>query len=157
MPMPSSQIAALREQAQAILQSGRFQNSVAQSHSRDVLRNLHVPITDWPSYTPTLDDDLVYASQSLLYFGLNLKLSSPDSTEGNEYLTRGAEVLEYLYSRADNTDPERPCQLFSAALAYYIAGHFARAFVLIRDLESEAPLPRFLLPIASPADGSANR
>ncbi len=147
MSDPSELATGLRAHAEAILADGRFRNFVAQSHSRDVLRHLRVPPDQWPSYTATLDDDLVYAAQSLLYVGLRLKQETPESADSDVYLTRGAEILEHVYARADDGDPERPCQLFSAALAYYMAGHFARAFVLIRDLEAEAPLPRFLRPI----------
>ncbi len=147
MSAPSDATADFRALAESILREGRFQNFVAQSHSRDILRHLHVPDTDWPAYTATLDEDLVYAAQTLLYVGLRLKLAEPASVEADAYLTRGGEVLEYVYARADDTDPERVCQLFTAALAYYMAGHFARAFVLVRDVEAETPLPRFLRPI----------
>jgi superfamily II DNA/RNA helicase len=147
MPPPSELTAVFREQAEAILREGRFQNFVAQSHSRDVLRSLHVPEDEWPTYTATIDEDLAYAGQTLLYLGLRLKQASAEASDADSFLIRGAEILEYIYARADNSDPERVCQLFTAALAYYMAGHFARAFVLVRDLEAEAPLPRFLRPI----------
>jgi superfamily II DNA/RNA helicase len=147
MSTPSDQTFFFQEQAEAILHEGRFQNFVAQSHSRDVLRHLRVPPEQWPDYTDTLDEDLVYAAQTLLYLGLRLKLESSDPADGESYLTRGAEILEHVYARSDNSDPERVYQMFTAALAYYMAGHFARAFVLVRDIEAEAPLPRFLRPI----------
>ena len=146
MPQPSDHIGALREIADSVLREGRFQNFVAQSHSRDVLRQLRTPQDQWPAYSAGLDEDLVYAAQTLLYVGLRLKLeSTPESGDG--YLTQGAEILEYVYSRGADDDPERVSQLFTAALAYYMAGHFARAFVLVRDLEGESPLPRFLRPL----------
>lgn len=147
MPTPSDDIAGLRASAEDILREGRFQNFAAQSHSRDVLRQMHIPEAEWPAYTPAIDEDLVYAAQTLLYVGLRLKRADAGSADADIYLTRGAEILEYVYARADDGDPERVCQLFSAALAYYMAGHFARAFVLVRDLEAETPLPRFLRPL----------
>jgi superfamily II DNA/RNA helicase len=147
MSTHSDQTADFREQAEAILAEGRFQHFVAQSHSRDVLRHLRVPEGEWPAYTATLDEDLVYGAQTLLYLGLRLKHEVAEPSEADTYLTRGAEILEYVHARADDSDPERVCQLFTAALAYYMAGHFARAFVLVRDLEADAPLPRFLRPV----------
>lgn len=147
MSTPSDSIAGLREMADGILGEGRFQNFVAQSHSRDVLRQMQIPEADWPAYTPALDEDLVYGAQTLLYVGLRLKVQAETPDAGDIYLTRGAEVLEYVYARSDAGDPERVCQLFTAALTYYMAGHFAQAFVLVRDLEAEAPLPRFLRPL----------
>jgi hypothetical protein len=147
MSTASEQTADFRDQAEKILREERFKNFVAQSHSRDVLRQLQVPEGEWPAFTATLDEDLVYAAQTLLYLGLQLKLAGALLSNADNYLTRGAEVLEYVYARTDNRDPERVSQLFTAALAYYMAGHFARAFVLVRDLEVNAPLPRFLRPI----------
>src|SRR5437762_290928 len=136
MPTAFESADQLRDLAEAILREDRFRNFVAQSHSRDVLRQLRVPEDGWPEYTVSLDDDLAYAPQTLLYIGLILKSDDASPMEGNTYLTIGAEVLEYVYARANDDDPERVCQLFSAALAYYMAGHFARAFVLVRDLEA---------------------
>src|SRR4051812_33517949 len=100
MSTPSEIAADLQRRAEDILREGRFQNFVAQSHSRDVLRELHVPESQWPAYTPTVDEDLVYAAQALLYIGLRLKLTAPQSDEADTYLTRGAEILEHVYARA---------------------------------------------------------
>src|SRR5262249_61841516 len=100
-----------------------------------VLRYLGTPLEEWPHYTPSLDEDLVYTAQYLLYLGLKLKASPETEERGDSNLTLGAEILEHVYARAGDGDPERVCQLFTAALAYYMSGHFARAFVLVRDLE----------------------
>jgi hypothetical protein len=43
MSAPSDAIPGLRDLAEGILCQGRFQNFVAQTHSRDVLRQLRVP------------------------------------------------------------------------------------------------------------------
>lgn len=130
-----------------LLASGRFQNFLAQSHSRDVLRYLGTLPEDWPSYTSSLDEELVFTAQYLLYLGIKLKASPDTESRGDSNLTLGAEILEHVYARADDDDPERACQLFTAALAYYMSGHFARAYVVVRDLEAEQTLPRFLQPI----------
>jgi superfamily II DNA/RNA helicase len=135
------------QRSRELLSISSFQNFLAQSHSRDVLRYLRTPKDDWPEYTGTLDEDLVYTAQYVLYLGLRLK-DAPDTTIlAAENLTLGAEILEHVYGRSDDEDPERVTQLFTAALAYYMAGHFARAFVLVRDLESQQTLPRFLRPL----------
>lgn len=145
--MASELLESYLRRTEEVLRTGRFQNFLAQSHSRDVLRYLGVPPEEWPAYTASLDEDLVYTAQYLLYLGLVLKSSVETAATGDSNLTLGAEILEHVYSRSEDDDPERVCQLFTAALAYYMAGHFARAFVLIRDLEAEETLPRFLQPL----------
>ena len=147
MSITSEQLIGLRDQAEAILKENRFLNFVAQSHSRDILRLLRVAEEDWPAYTETLDEDLLYTAQTLMYVGLQLTIGLPEDKHGTAYLVQGAEILEFVYSRSKDDDPERICQLFSAALAYYICGHFARAYVLVRDIEESADLPRFLRPL----------
>jgi hypothetical protein len=145
--MASDLLESYLRRTEALLAAGRFQNFLAQSHSRDVLRYLGTPTEEWPTYTVTLDEDLVYTAQYLLYLGLKLKGSPETEETGDSNLTLGAEILEHVYARAGDDDPERACQLFTAALAYYMSGHFARAFVLVRDLEAEQALPRFLQPL----------
>jgi superfamily II DNA/RNA helicase len=146
--MRSEVIASIRARIEELLATGRFQNYVAQCHSRDVLRSMRTPEADWPQYTANLDEDLVYTAQYLLYVGMNLKPLADTLHQGNDCLTLGAEILDHVYSGAvGSEDPERVTQLFSAALAYYMAGHFARAFVLVRDLEASRSLPRFVRPL----------
>lgn len=146
--MRSEVLASLVSRSEELLTEGRFQNYVAQCHSRDVLRSMETPEVDWPRYTLNLDEDLVYAAQHLLYVGMNLIRSSQTHDKGTECLTLGAEILEHIYAGVvGSEDPERVTQLFSAALAYYMAGHFARAYVLVRDIEATEPLPRFVRPL----------
>src|SRR6266545_6854624 len=133
MSVPSSATGRMVQRLMDLQTQGKFQNFVAQAHSRDILRYLRVSPEDWPAYTATLDDDLNYTAHFLLYQGLELKGGPNTSTQGDENLTLGAEILEYVHTKAGPYDPERACQIFTAALAYYIAGHFARAYVLIRD------------------------
>jgi Lhr-like helicase len=145
--MASDHVTAMSHRLADIRQQGKFQNFVAQAHSRDILRYLQVPPEKWPAYTDSLDDDLNYTAHYLLYQGLELRNQPGTAAESDAHLTLGAEILEYLHTRAGAGDPERVCQIFTAALAYYIAGHFARAFVLIRDLEASVPLPGYLRPL----------
>lgn len=145
--MRSDLAAAFSDRSEELLRTQLFQNFRAQSHSRDVLRYLGTPPEEWPSYSGALDENLVFTAQYLLYLGLRLKGAPETEATGDANLTLGAEILEHVYARAGDDDPERDTQLFTAALAYYMSGHFARAFVLVRDLEAGRALPRFVTPI----------
>src|SRR3954452_23995648 len=96
--MPSESVESLLERYDELLATGRFQNFMAQCHSRDVLRSLRSPEGDWPDYTATLDEDLVYTAQYLLYIGLKLRASVDSSAKADECLTLGAEILEHVYA-----------------------------------------------------------
>ncbi|GIK37993.1 MAG: hypothetical protein BroJett011_18260 [Chloroflexota bacterium] len=134
------------EQAERILAAmrqltteGRFRNFAAQAHSRAVLQRLGVDPVQWPNYTPTLDENLLYTAHLLFWQGLQLRELPDFRPDGDELIKQGAEILEFLYSEAVDTQApvERIDQLVNAALGYYIAGHYARAYVLAKDLESE--------------------
>src|SRR5262249_61612970 len=105
--MSSDLLQSYLRRTDEVLGAGRFQNLRAQSHSRDVLRYLGTPLEEWPHYTPSLDEDLVYTAQYLLYLGLKLKASPETEERGDSNLTLGAEILEHVYARAGDGDPER--------------------------------------------------
>ena len=46
--MRSEVIASIRARIEELLATGRFQNYVAQCHSRDVLRSMRTQEADWP-------------------------------------------------------------------------------------------------------------
>lgn len=140
-----------REQAEQVLaeiqeltSDSRFRNFVAQAHSRAVLQRLGADPAQWPRYVPVLDENLLYTAHLLFWQGLQLRTLPDFRVHGDDLIQQGAEILEFLYSEADPEVPERVEQLFSAALGYYIAGHYARAYVLMKDLESDGALPQEL-------------
>jgi replicative superfamily II helicase len=119
----------------------RFQKFVAQAHSRSILQSLQAAPETWPKYTLS-DEDLHYTAHYLFWQGLQLK-SVPEYRErGDWYIKLGCEILEFLYVSLPPGHPDRTDQLFNAALGYYISGYYARAYVLMRDLQTQAELPQ---------------
>lgn len=121
-------------QTDELLVSSIFRNFVAQSHSRYVLERMNADSSEWPSYSLTLSTNLLYIGHLLLWQGLRLREAVDWRDKSSQYLKQGAEILEFVFAKADAPSPERLEQLFTAALGYYIAGYSARAHVLIRDL-----------------------
>lgn len=128
----------------AIHEDYEFRNFVAQAHSRSILRGLGAPASEWPSYSRNVDETLHYTAHYLLEQGLRLKESKLDNDKADGYIREGAEILEFLYATAPMDHPEQTEELFNAALGYYIAGYYARAYVLMKDLEVELKLPQHL-------------
>lgn len=127
---------------QDLANNRKFQNFVSQAYSRSVLRQLRANPRDWPSYANTLDSDLHYTAFFLSWQGLILKESEAYKVEADNYIKEGAQILEFLYATALKENVERIEQIFNSALGYYISGYYARAFVLMKDLESENSLPQ---------------
>lgn len=118
-----------------------FQNFVAQAHSRYILQRLQAAPETWPPYRLS-DEDLHYTAHYLFWQGLQLK-SAPEYRErGDWYIKLGCEILEFLYASLQPGRPDRTDQLFNAALGYYTSGYYARAYVLMRDLQTQAKLPQ---------------
>lgn len=123
------------------LESSRiFLNQVSQAHSRSILRKLRTPPDTWPRYTLS-DENLHYTAHYLFWQGLQLRDLPEYRGQGNRYIMLGSEILEFLYSSLQRGSADRTDQLFNAALGYYISGYFARAYVLMRDIETEVELP----------------
>jgi len=104
------------------------------------LQGLGVSPDAWPRYTLS-EEDLHHTAHYLFWQGLELKSLAQYQEQGNAYILRGCEVLEFLYQAQPVGYPERTTQLFNAALGYYISGYYARAYVLMRQLQTVAELP----------------
>ena len=65
-------------------------------------------------------------------------------------MTKGAESLEFLYRDPDSDPNVRDEELFKATLAYYISGHYARSYVLMKETaDTLKNLPKHLDLIAA--------
>ena len=120
-----------------------FQNFVAQAHSRYILQRLQAAPETWPLYRLS-DEDLHYTAHYLFWQGLQLKSVPEHCERGDQYIKLGCEILEFLYASLPFGNPDRTEQLFNAAFGYYISGYYARAYVLMRDLQTQTELPQEL-------------
>lgn len=140
MAITQTEAGRIIERLQSFESNGRFQNFIAQVHSRSILQGLGVSPDAWPRYTLS-EEDLHHTAHYLFWQGLELKSLAQYREQGNAYILRGCEILEFLYQAQPVGYPERTTQLFNAALGYYISGHYARAYVLVRQLQTVAELP----------------
>ncbi len=132
--MDQQQADQIIAEAESLIATRQFRNLVAQSHSRSVLRRFGTDTTQWPNYTSTLDQNLLYAAHMLFWQGLKLRDTTDFHSRGNELIKQGSEILEFLYSEMDLNAPDCLENLFNAALGYYISGYYARSYVMMREL-----------------------
>jgi hypothetical protein len=133
----------LIQELTALESDQRFQNLVAQSHSRAILLGLRTPSATWPDFT-IIDDDMVNTAHYLFWQGLQIKTIPEYAGVGDRFIKLGCEILEFVYAPRDSGYTDRVKQLFNAALGYYISGYYARAYVLMQDLQLQGPLPQEL-------------
>jgi superfamily II DNA/RNA helicase len=127
-----------------LLVDTNFLNRVAQAHSRSVMERLAIESQKWPNYDHELDEKLHYTAHYLLWHGIELKNNDILNKDGDELIKQGSEILEHLYTNADQSKHDTVQQLFNAALGYYISGYYARAYVLARDLTADNNIPQEL-------------
>jgi len=122
----------------------------AQAHARAILKGLNATEADWPSFKKDLDIRLYYASHYQIWKALQLLEVNQHKKQAKESLAKGAEALEFLY-RDSGSDPiVRDEELFKATLAYYISGHYARSYVLMKEMaDTLKNLPKHLDLIAA--------
>src|SRR5205807_142663 len=123
-------------------------NLHAQAHARAILQELRSPRTAWPQFRRDLDHRLYYGAHFQIWTALELLDQGQAKEQAQEALLNGAEALEFLCEDPTLNSDVRSEQLLKAGFAYYIAGHYARSYVVIKDLLSrgtELPRPLSLL------------
>lgn len=137
MTPPSSQrlVARLREYAS----DGAVRNLQAQAHARAILQELGSPRATWPRFREDLDQKLYYGAHFQIWSALELLEQGQAREEAQQALLTGAESLEFLCEDPGLDDEFRSEQSLKAGFAYYIAGHYARSYVLINKLLERTP------------------
>lgn len=139
--MATRDLAQLSEKMETLLGDRVRRNLHAQAHARMILQQLGTPETEWPPFSASLDERLSYFANVAIVMALDLVDSVEHVTQARSLLTQGAEALEFLCGtgKAKGCIPD---ELLKAAVAYHIAGHHARSYVLIqtatlREAESD--------------------
>ena len=103
------------------------------AHSRAILRQLGRPAEDWPRFRGDLDERLHHAAHHLLWSALQLLEANRTTEDVRPLLIAAAESWEFICSDPRYESPDRVEQAINATMAYYLSGHYARSFVLLRE------------------------
>src|SRR6266508_4770511 len=134
------------ERARAIIaefQAPQIENLFAQAHAKHVLHEVQEEPANFPAFDPTLDDKVTFAGYSLLAAGCSL-IEQEDRDEGAGALEHGASILQYVHGPRAAVDRESSFHVFVAAMSFYAAGQYSRAFVTIRSVEERTPAARII-------------
>lgn len=132
MPIPLQQANAIL----ADFRTPRLANLFAQAHAKHVLHEVRELPSNFPAFDPNLDDKVTFASYSLLAAGCSL-VEQGDRATGAAALEQGASLLHYVHVPLTRDSRESGFHVFVAAMAFYAAGQYSRAFVGIRAVEEQ--------------------
>lgn len=122
-------VANMAADLQDLLDNHGLLNLHAQAHARTMLNQLGTPAENWPRFTKSLDERLLYGAHLYLVRGMELIDSAEHAALASNLLLRGAEALEFIVDA-----PQGPISKFdeslNAAIGYHVAGYHARSYVL---------------------------
>lgn len=138
--MPQRDLTELSVQIEQALVDGVTLNLHAQAHARAILSELESPSAEWPEFSGGLDERLYFSANHLICSGLELLEGTGHEDLGFRALTRGAESLEFLATASRDSRFVAPSEMLKAAVAYHIADHHARAYVLVERVRQRSEL-----------------
>lgn len=115
----------------------------AQAHAKHVLHEVKEAPGNFPAFDPSLDDKVTFSVYALLAAGCSLS-EQGDRAEGASAMERAASLLHYAHGPAARESRESGFHVLVAAMAFYAAGHYSRAFVTIRAIEEQTAAARII-------------
>lgn len=123
-----------------------FQNLIAQSYSRAILRDINEPIVNYPNYEENLDYKLLMIVQ--LYFNIAFQIS--DDTEDEvqikikyDSLKSSADILKNIYYYSE-TASEKDYYLLISSMAYYVANDFSKSYALLKNHDNKNKISKII-------------
>lgn len=131
MPRDVEQLAS---DLRTVLEERGFLNLHAQAHARTLLNQLGTPVVQWPRFTPSLDERLLYGAHLMLVRGMEFSDDDTYADLSRDLLLRGAESLEFI-AELPQTRLSQFDERLNAAIGYHVAGYHARSYVMVSRLD----------------------
>jgi hypothetical protein len=116
-------------------------NLFAQAHAKHVLREVGELPSNFPAFDPDLDDKTTFAAYGLMAAACSI-VEGGDRSAGIGALERAASLLQYAHGPTARDSRGSAFHVLVAAMAFYAAGQYSRAFVAIRAVEQYTPAAR---------------
>lgn len=118
----------------------------AQAHTRSIFQSRRVPPEAQPAFTPNLVQRTYQQAYDYLRVGMEYLSEETATSVTDELFQTAGELLEKLYFNAPVEYHGRERELYTAALCYYLSGHYARSYVLMQGTRvSQVPRPFAIL------------
>ena len=119
-----------------------FETSLRSAREARAARSERVP-ENFPAFDPELDDKVTFSVYALLAAGCSIA-EQGERLEAASSLERGASLLQYVHGPLALASRESAFHVFVAAMAFYAAGHYSRAFIAIRSVEQQTIAARII-------------
>jgi len=106
----------------------------AQAQAKHVLHEVEELPENFPAFDPALDDKVTFAAYGILAAACSV-VEQGDRNQGVSGLERAASLLQYVHGPHAIASRESAFHVFIAAMAFFAAGQYSRAFVAIRGVE----------------------
>jgi len=128
MPIPLRHVNTVLES----LGAARLENLFGQAHARHVLLEVGESATNFPRFDSDLDDKVTIAAYTLISAGCSLA-EQENRAAAVDPLERGSALLQYIHSAA-TASSDNSFHMLVAAMGFYAAGQYSRAFVAMRTV-----------------------
>ena len=119
----------------ASLEFAPIPNFIAQAKAKQLLQEVHELPDNYPDFTLRLDERVTFVAYRKLAVGCSLA-EQELQTEGHTHLHSAGDLLESIHRSSVHTDRASRFHCLVGAMAFYACGHYSRAFVLIKDVET---------------------
>jgi hypothetical protein len=110
------------------LNTGRQRNLAAQTHAKHVLQEVREELSNFPQFDAHLDEKITLNAYAMLASGCSL-IEQQAVEDGAAALEQAATWLHEVHSHQLTAEPSSRFHQLLAAMAFYAAGHYSRAFV----------------------------
>jgi hypothetical protein len=129
----------------ASLKLAPIPNFIAQAKAKQVLQEVQEFPENFPKFTEGLDERLTHVAFRMLSAGCSLLEHGDDLEHGNDnegfsQLYAAGDLLESIYQEHALIDNSSSFNCLIGAMAFYACGHYSRAFVLIKKIETTMPV-----------------
>jgi hypothetical protein len=139
MPIPLEQAHSVL----ADLQITEIANLFAQAHAKHVLHEVREAPENFPAFDPDLNEKVTFAVYALLAAGCSM-VEQGERADGATTLEKAASLLIYVHGPFVKDSRESGFHILVAAMAFYAASHYSRAFVAIRGVEEQTAAARII-------------
>lgn len=119
-----------------------IQNQIAQANARYILLNTQEGVENFPAYT--IEDDRLNLL-AFYYLNIGASLAEGEALEAaSEPLEQGAAILEFVHGAHTNRVHTSEYFGLISSLAYYVSFQYSKSFILIKKLEAQSRIAKFI-------------
>jgi hypothetical protein len=117
----------------------RIENLFAQSNASFVLYEVGEDESNFPRFDPALTDKVTMSAYSILAAGVSIA-EAELTQEGIEAMEQAGSLLINVHLPHIHNEPTSGFHVLVAAMAFYSSGQYSRAFVSLKEVESNTDL-----------------